>query len=150
MDGADKLAAPCSMYCGVCGLYRAYKTNDQKLKEKLGNLYGIEPKDIICEGCLSNVLIGFCSACAIRNCAIEKNLAGCFECGDFPCDHVENFPFEPTKNFMKSGAKKRRDVGTEKWIEWEMARFTCKECGSVAIRGARRCPDCKAELEVEQ
>lgn len=145
----EKLAAPCNMYCGVCGLYVAYKTDNQRLKEKLGGVYQIEPKDIVCEGCLSDVVFGFCRACQVRNCALEKQVAGCHECDEFSCDRIENFPFEAAKDFMLSGTKRRKEMGTEKWIEWEIAHYTCKECGSLAFRGAKRCPDCRAELKLE-
>ena len=50
---------------------------------------------------------------------------------------------------MLSGTKKRREWGTEKWAARQMAHFTCKECNTVAFRGAKRCPECKAELKLE-
>lgn len=148
-ENSDKLAAPCGLYCGVCGLYRAYKTNNQKLKEKLGGVYGIDPAAIVCEGCLSDVVLGFCKSCQVRNCALEKKLSGCHECDEFPCERVENFPFPEARDFMLSGTKRRRELGTEKWAAWQMAHFTCKKCGEVAFRGAKRCPACKSELSLE-
>ncbi|MBI4831072.1 MAG: DUF3795 domain-containing protein [Candidatus Lindowbacteria bacterium] len=144
------MAAPCGLYCGVCGFYRAYKTDNQKLKEKLGSFYGIEPKDIVCEGCLSDVVFGFCRACAVRACALEKNIEGCFECAEFPCVHIENYPFDVAKKYIMSGTKRRREFGTEKWIAWETAHYTCKECGAVAFREAKRCPECRVELKLEK
>jgi len=50
-----KLVAPCGMYCGVCGVYTANRDNNQKLKDKLANAYGVTPEQsrryiIIIEG----------------------------------------------------------------------------------------------------
>ena len=48
------LLAPCGQYCGVCGIYIASRDNNQKLKDKLANAYGVTPGKIVCKGCLSN------------------------------------------------------------------------------------------------
>ena len=48
------LLAPCGLYCGVCGVYIASGDNNQKLKDKLANAYGVTPEQIVFKGCLSN------------------------------------------------------------------------------------------------
>ena len=64
------LTGPCGLYCGVCAIYIAHRDNNQKLKERLMNLYkggipgkgtlpeseNLSTEDIRCDGCLSTEL----------------------------------------------------------------------------------------------
>jgi hypothetical protein len=54
MEIKKKLAAPCGLYCGACGIYFAHKTNNTKLKERLTSVYGVTVDEMQCEGCLSD------------------------------------------------------------------------------------------------
>ena len=54
MEIKQKLAAPCGLYCGACGIYFAHKTNNTKLKERLTSVYGVTVDEMQCEGCLSD------------------------------------------------------------------------------------------------
>jgi len=67
-----ELLAPCGLYCGVCGVYMASRDNNQKLKDKLANAYGVTPEQIACKGCLSNEKFVYCQTCGIRSCVMEK------------------------------------------------------------------------------
>jgi predicted RNA-binding Zn-ribbon protein involved in translation (DUF1610 family) len=40
------------------------------------------------------------------------------------------------------------EVGTEKWIRNEEARYVCPECGNKVLRGAVRCNQCKVKLDL--
>jgi hypothetical protein len=80
-----ELLAPCGLYCGVCGVYMASRDNNQKLKDKLANAYGVTPEQIVCKGCLSNEKFVYCEKCGIRMCVMEKNYEGCHQCKEFPC-----------------------------------------------------------------
>ncbi|MGD9031986.1 MAG: hypothetical protein PVJ69_05795 [Desulfobacteraceae bacterium] len=42
-----------------------------------------------------------------------------------------------------------REVGTEKWIQDEEARYICPECGSKVFRGAAKCNQCKVILDLD-
>jgi DNA-directed RNA polymerase subunit RPC12/RpoP len=42
-----------------------------------------------------------------------------------------------------------REVGTEKWVEDEEARYHCPSCGHKLFRGAKRCNRCKAEVDLD-
>jgi predicted RNA-binding Zn-ribbon protein involved in translation (DUF1610 family) len=43
----------------------------------------------------------------------------------------------------------RRQVGTEKWVRDEEARYHCPECGAKAFRGAMRCTACRTSLDLD-
>ena len=155
--------SPCGLYCGVCAIYIAHRDNNQKLKEKLVHLYkggtegkgclpnseSMSVKDIRCGGCLSDELFLHCKQCEIRSCTREKGYSGCHQCDQFPCGHIVNFPMTVGKKVILRTVPYRREVGTEKWVEDEEARYICPECGNKVFRGAERCNKCKVKLDLD-
>lgn len=154
--------APCGLYCGVCAIYIAHHDDNRKLKERLVHLYqgktgkGRVPNserlsvdDIQCRGCLSEQPFVYCRQCNIKNCTHEKGYAGCHECDEFPCRHIENFPMSVGKKVILRAISHWREVGTEKWIQDEEARYICPECGNKVFRGVMKCNKCKVELDVD-
>ena len=140
------LLAPCGLYCGVCGIYYAYKHGDERLKQKLAKAYWTEPELIKCEGCLSDNRFFYCDSCNIRDCVLSKGFSGCHQCSDFPCDKITNFPYELAAKYMMKSTPARRERTDEEWVKWEENNWMCKNCGALAFRGARRCLECKSEI----
>jgi len=155
--------APCGLYCGVCAIHIAHRDKNLKFKERLVQLYkgqvqgkGKLPnsanlcvEDMHCGGCLSEDLFMHCRQCAIRDCTKEKGYAGCHECDEFPCRHIENFPMAVGKKVILRAIPYWREVGTEKWVEDEEARYLCPECGNKVFRGVVRCNKCKSDLDLD-
>lgn len=155
--------SPCGLYCGVCAIYIAHRDNNVKFKERLVNLYkgGIPGKgslqdsdtlsveDIQCNGCKSDQLFAHCKKCEIRECTTEKGYTGCHQCDEFPCRHIENFPMTVGKKVILRAIPYWREVGTEKWIQDEEARYVCPECGNKVFRGVVKCNQCKAILDLD-
>lgn len=162
MVNAD-FVAPCGLYCGVCAIYVASRDHNLKFKERLVSLYkgeisgkGVLPgsenltvEDIRCRGCLSDERFFHCTNCDIRKCAKSRGYADCHECDEFPCRYIENFPMTIGKEVILRAIPRWREVGTEKWVEEEEARYTCPQCGNKLFRGAARCNRCKAELDLD-
>jgi hypothetical protein len=163
MEPKKELLAPCGLYCGVCAIYIAHRDSNQKFKEALANLYkgGVPGKgtlphaadlsadDIRCKGCLSDEQFMHCRQCEIRACTEKKGYEGCHQCNDFPCGHIHNFPMTVGKKVILRAIPYWREVGTEKWIEDEEARYVCPECGKKVFRGAVKCNQCKAKLDLD-
>ena len=155
--------APCGLYCGVCAIYMAHRDNNEKFKERLVNLYqgrvndkGALPnsesltiKDIKCRGCLSDERFMHCRQCDIRECAQGKGFTGCHQCQEFPCEFIGHFPMTVGKKVILRAIPYWREVGTEKWIEDEEARYICPECGQKVFRGVVVCNRCKAKLNLD-
>ncbi|MCP4108523.1 MAG: DUF3795 domain-containing protein [Desulfobacteraceae bacterium] len=144
-----ELLAPCSMYCGVCGIYMASRDNNQKLKDKLANAYSVTPEQVACKGCLSDQRFVYCQACGIRTCAMEKGYDGCHQCEEFPCKIIDDFPVPAGKKIMLRSVPDRKRLGTEKWVEQEENRYKCSHCGDQIFRGAKRCGNCKEPVEAD-
>ena len=155
--------APCGLYCGVCAIYIADRDNNQKFKERLVALYkgeipgmgklpnseNLSIEDMKCRGCLSDELFMHCRQCEIRACTQEKGYTGCHECDEFPCQYIEDFPMPAGKKVILRAIPYWREVGTEKWIQDEEARYVCPECGNKVFRGAARCNQCRTTLDLD-
>ena len=155
--------SPCGLYCGVCAIYIAHRDNNLKFKERLANLYkggaagkgtlpnseNLSIEDIRCGGCLSDELFMHCRQCEIRSCTQEKGYTGCHQCDGFPCQNIDNFPMTVGKMVILRAIPYWREVGSEKWIRDEEARYVCLECGNKVFRGAVKCNQCKATLDLD-
>jgi hypothetical protein len=163
MDIKKEWLAPCGLYCGVCAIMMAHRDNNQKLKERLVNLYkggvpgkgtlpnseNLSAEDIRCSGCLSDDLFMHCKQCEIRTCTIEKGYSGCHECDDFPCQYIENFSMSVGKRVVLRAVPYRREVGTQRWVQDEEARYVCPECGNKLFRGVVKCNRCGVKLGLD-
>lgn len=155
--------APCGLYCGVCAIYIAHRDNNEKFKERLVTLYqgGVSGKgvlpgsqnlttaDIKCGGCLSDEPFMHCRQCEIRNCTQEKGYEGCHQCDDFPCRYIDDFSMVVGRKVILRAIPYWREVGTEKWIQDEEARYVCPQCGNKLFRGAGRCNQCKTAVALD-
>jgi hypothetical protein len=149
MDDKHELAAPCGLYCGVCGVYIAHRDNNTKFKERLATVYGVNADQVRCGGCLSHDLFTYCRTCPIRSCTIEKGIEGCHQCSDFPCPFIDGFPLPVGKKVILRAIPAWRELGTERWMEEEEKRYHCPQCGCTLFRGAKRCRDCGSPVDVD-
>ena len=143
------LLAPCGLYCGVCAVYMATRDNNEKFKERLTTVYNVSKEQIHCKGCLSDDVFVYCTICEIKRCVQSKRYDACHQCDDFPCDHVESFPYPVGKKVILRATPQWREWGTEKWVEEEEKRYHCPECGYVLFRGAKRCRNCEVLVDVD-
>ncbi len=157
MDINPEHLAACGLYCGVCGVFYATRDNNNKFLERLLGVYqsqipGLEnltTDDLLCDGCLSSRKSVFCRTCNIRKCTREKGFEGCYECDEFPCKYVEEFPVPVGKKVIQRAIPYWREYGTEKWVQDEENRYICPECGNKLFRGAKRCNKCKTPVDLD-
>lgn len=153
----SNLLAPCGLYCGVCAVLYATRDNNQKFREgllgfykgKLPNSENLTAEDIRCGGCLSEQPFLYCKKCLIRECTTSRGYVGCHECDEFPCLHIEHFPIAVGKKVIMRTIPYWRQVGTEKFVKDEEERYQCPECGQKLFRGAKRCNQCKIEVDLD-
>jgi hypothetical protein len=125
------LMAPCGLYCGTCGVYIATRDNNAKFKSVMGGLYGTTPEQTECRGCMQpdppDKLYLYCQHCDLRNCIRAKGYYACHQCGEWPCDLVENFGL--------ATGKRRRMRSLSGSSERISARCSRTRCGHFVMEG---------------
>ncbi|HVP56612.1 MAG TPA: DUF3795 domain-containing protein [bacterium] len=140
MSASDlSLLAYCGLYCGACSFKIAF------LESERGHLLSMPAKyDKYksarlenCPGCRANDQD---SGCKIRNCAKERKLAHCGDCGDFPCKMVAAFSSDgiPHHSEILANLGAIREIGADAWLVHERDRFTCS-CGKRLSWYTRKC-----------
>ena len=84
------MIAFCGLDCERCDAYLATLNDDQALREKTAKLWAelnnapILPEHINCEGCrVDGIKTVYCDdLCAIRQCALKKEVTTCGDCAD--------------------------------------------------------------------
>ena len=92
----ETLIAFCGLACYECQALLATQADDDKKRAEVAELWSaqfnaaIKPEDINCDGCRSDSgrLFGYCQACDIRKCGMEKKVANCAYCSDYPCEKL--------------------------------------------------------------
>jgi hypothetical protein len=149
--------APCGLYCGVCKIYQATQAGDHRYLERLVRVYARRfpeirsacADDLLCDGCLSARRSLTCRDCQIRRCTQSKGLQGCHQCQDFPCTYIAEFPMPVGKKVILRAVPYWRRHGTQAWVEAEEQRYHCPTCSGALFRGARQCPTCNSQVDVD-
>ncbi|HYE82032.1 MAG TPA: DUF3795 domain-containing protein [Clostridia bacterium] len=93
----DKIIACCGIECHNCDAYTATRNNDDELRKKTAENWSkmfnadIQPQDVNCLGCGSEVLFAYCHDCNIRKCNVDKAQENCSKCNDYNCDKLTDF-----------------------------------------------------------
>lgn len=148
--------ALCGLSCSTCAIYQAHTQDDNQLQKIALAIYrktlkntllsNLSLEDIRCEGCRSEVRFKYCQACDIRTCCSSQGYYGCYQCKEFPCRKIKDFPIGPAKSLMFEAAEYCKKAGPESWLERDRERYTCRECSTLMYRGATRCKNCKVKL----
>ena len=122
----EPIISKCGYRCDLCP---AYETNiqseadKQKMSDAWNKYCGFEvPPEAIksCSGCEAG---GGDETCAVRPCAIEKNLENCAHCEQFGCEKLE-----PKMNFVEQNVKVDMSDIPEEDYNLYMKPFISKEC----------------------
>ncbi len=142
------LVGRCGLFCGTCGIYRAYKDNGAYL-EKVARSFDCAPELVRCEGCQALTPDCWGNGCKIVICLRKKGLEFCYECGEL--DGCGKFS-ELSDGYMELGINLRgnmeriRTGDTERWLDEEDMRWRCGSCGEPISCHMEECNQCGAGL----
>ncbi len=130
--GPAPLDGYCGLYCGACEVLRAVRDGTV---EEAARAFGVDPKDVRCEGCRSGDVFCNCESCAMRACASSRGFEFCSGCGDFPCgeyERVASFGKRLPTHFMitMKNLSEIREKGAEEWRRLQVERWACPSCGA--------------------
>ena len=139
---------PCGIYTKICPIYIADKGNHTRLKEILAGALNVTADEIACNGCLLESPFVNCQTCAIKACVVEKDIEGCYQCHDFPCQNIKDKD-DITKKVILRAVPALRELGMEKFIEAEAKHYQCPNCGEQLFMGVRKCRNCQQPVEFD-
>lgn len=145
MPGDELLSvAICGLYCRACEVWRSCHDGDD-------NFTG--PSDArsggrICRGCRSDLLYKHCVRCELRACAVDRGLATCADCGDFPCERIVSFDRDAYTHHdgVVAELEAIRASGPAAWADRQRQRWSCPACGEPYSWYAKKCSHCGAAV----
>ncbi len=88
-----QMTSPCGLDCFNCPAYLA--NEDMNLRADLSERLHLPIENAKCEGCRNAKgiisLLGDKKPCDVFRCTSEKDITYCYECLDFPCDHLHPY-----------------------------------------------------------
>jgi len=87
------MKAMCGIDCTCCLIFRTSLDGDDAAREAIRQYYreighDIDPKDLHCHGCGSDLMMPACVGCPYLKCGREKGLSCCDECNEYPCESL--------------------------------------------------------------
>jgi len=95
-------------------------------------------------------------SCKIRACCInEKEVLYCGECSKFPCKKIskkliDSHPNNPKfyyRHEIPENIDKLNNIGISKWIEKQIDKWRCKECGGKITFYEYKCINCNRKSD---
>lgn len=145
------LVGKCGLYCGACGIYRAYK-DSKEWREEIAKKSGCSSDQVRCNGCGDLTSQCWGNGCKIVVCARAKGYDYCFECPGYQSENCESFKVLSEK-YLKAGVDLRGNLSsikegkTEQWLEESSRRFSCKACGKPVSVWSDECHHCGSKLK---
>jgi len=63
--------------------------------------------------------------------------------------YITNYPVKLAREIILRSIPSIREMGVKDFIQAEIKRYTCPNCGNSLFRGVKRCNSCKIELNVD-
>jgi len=122
------LIAPCGLNCGICMAYLRKRNR--------------------CVGCNieSPEKPNHCSVCKIKNCTERPDGSRfCFDCTKYPCTRLKNMDKRYRTRYSMSMIENLngiKDLGLDRFMEFENTRWVCPKCGNPICVHNKRCYRC--------
>ena len=89
----QQMTSPCGLDCFNCPAYLA--NEDMNLRAGIAERFHLSLEAAKCAGCRNEKgtisFLGSKKPCDVFLCTSEKGIAFCYECADFPCDHLHPY-----------------------------------------------------------
>jgi len=100
----------CGLNCSDCPIFKATQNNDDNVRRKLAKKWAskespLEPKDINCQGCLTDrkPKFKYIHLCEVRMCGLKNKVENCAHCSEYTCPELDQHLKQ--SGFAKAKAK---------------------------------------------
>jgi hypothetical protein len=134
-DSGEWAISVCGLNCARCDIRQA-GLGDESLRDEIQEWFReeldtiIEPEKIRCDGCRGPLESHWSPDCKMMNCARNRGHRYCFECGEFPCDKLEDFSQDGVAHHGRTveNLKRMLEFGLDDWIQDQKSRGQCVFC----------------------
>lgn len=135
----------CGLYCGGCAILLA---NREGTVEEIARAEGVQPEELRCHGCKTEVVATFCTDCYMKECAERRGIEFCIECDEYPCERLVAFKEDkyPHHSVVLKNLERMREIGLQPWLSEQKSRWSCPNCGQAHSWYDESCKECGAEL----
>ena len=117
-----QMTSPCGLDCFNCLMYLA--SEDEELRDRISRSTGIPSEQAVCKGCRGEVgkpdWLNLPETCGVYECIAKRNIDFCYQCPDFPCDHLHPYAdraSEVPHNTKVFNLCLIRKMGLESWAK---------------------------------
>ncbi|MCK4445248.1 MAG: DUF3795 domain-containing protein [Thermoplasmata archaeon] len=142
------LIGRCGLFCGACGIYRAYRDGG-KLLDKVVKSFDCSPQLVRCEGCQDLTEDCWGNECKVVKCLRKNRLEFCHECDDLEkckifSDLSQEYKEIGVDLILNMDRIKRGEAVM--WLEKEDKKWRCGSCGKPISYHMEECHQCGAIL----
>lgn len=110
----------------------------------------IPQTDLNCGGCKSNSIYAGCRTCALRECAVNRDVSHCGDCSSFPCEQYKKWQsvakFLPHARVARSNLDEILITNVHEWTKKENIKWRCRKCGTQFSWYSKSCTKCHNDL----
>jgi hypothetical protein len=125
----------CGLNCARCDIRQA-GLGDERFRDEILEWFreeldtAVEPDKIRCGGCRGPPESHWSPDCKMMSCAMDRRHNYCFECGEFPCEKLEEFSRDGMAHHERTveNLNRMREMGLESWIEEQKSMGQCVFC----------------------
>ncbi len=138
----EALVGYCGLYCGGCREFQKTQAGNPSIKEDGTPNY--------CDGCKSDRVTAWCTECDIKKCNRRKGLNFCSECGEYPCEilndfmHMEDYVYHME---IPEDFEEIKKTGLNAWYQKKEQAYYCKSCNHLNHWFEQECTGCGAKLK---
>ncbi len=134
-DSGEWDISVCGLNCARCNIRQA-GLGDERLRDEILGWFReeldtvVEPEQIRCGACRGPLESHWSPDCKMMNCARDRGHSHCFECGEFPCEKLEEFSRDGVSHHERTveNLKKMKELGLENWIKEQKSKGQCVFC----------------------
>lgn len=136
------LAGRCGIYCGACEFNRALL--DPSIKKTLSRTLNLAEEDVYCKGCGDLDEHSYGKGCKTATCCDNHHVHFCHDCDEYPCNEIKEMLLDPYPHHHSViiDLDRMKEVGTDRWLEEQKKRWSCKNCGESFCWYTKKCKKC--------
>ena len=132
----------CGVFCKSCPLYIGTTEEPERL-ELLAAMMDKKTEDLKCHGCRSDTVSYYCADCRLKNCAENRDLSNCRQCGEYPCSSLKEFQAEmPHRAELWDSLDILENEGYDSWVDKLTKNYTCSKCSTLNTAYDISCRSC--------